>query len=118
VNISEAVKFVLQNRGRKVFKAWSVDALTEAFIQASNSREFVYVEHDGKIVGVLLARAKPAQGELFIREVLTTAPGALKAMLAKFREWYGTDWTITAMRRDYYVRYNTPRLIALLERTA
>lgn len=117
VDVDTVLRFVLKNRKHKVFKQWSVDQMRERFIAGAFTKQFVYTtDAAGKLVGVLLAESRPAKKELHIMEVLTTAPGALRAMLAKFKEWYGDGWTMTARRKGRDVVYNTPRLVHLLER--
>lgn len=113
-DVEDAVNYVLKHRKNKVFRGLSPEQIRGLIVNAAEKREFVTVESPEGLCGVLVARADHDKKELFIKHVLTTARGALKAMLVKFHEWY-PGWTLAALRRNKPVRYNTPRLVHLLE---
>jgi hypothetical protein len=113
--LADLIRFTLQHRRNKVFKGQTVQQIGWALERAVNQRGLALaVTEKNEIVGICCATPMHEHKVLRVHEVLCIAPGALSAIVEKYREWFN-GYAITARRRGQEVQYQTGRLIHLLE---
>lgn len=110
ISIKHTVEWILRNRGTKVFQGYDEVSLALTIMEKAEQNLLFYVTNaDGQLVGILIADKKPESNTILVLEALTTAHGALRAIVNIGRSYY-PEYELEAVRRGKLKTYNTTRL--------
>jgi hypothetical protein len=111
MNISDAVKFVMENRKNKVCRGWTPYQITYDITEAIKRNNFAYTVNDNEeLTGVCWGTSNVTTKVFHVDAILTVEKGALKELVKYFQRTF-KDYIILAERRDVFRTYNTPKLI-------
>ena len=115
--LGELVQFVLANRKGKAFIGFTEEQIASEILQAAEENTMHYViDNDKNVCGIVIASKVEEMRMMFIKNILTTKPFALKHFVKRFKErfpdyrlrafrWHGADKTKCDL-----VDYNTDKL--------
>lgn len=110
VTLGEMVKFVLDNRKGNAFVDYSEELIANAINEAAKNNTMLYcLTEDGKICGLILARADDENKIMHVDDCLTKEKWCLKSFVNEFRKRW-PNYKLTAARRKKFIEYNTTKL--------
>lgn len=115
--LGELVQFVLANRKGKAFIGFTEEQIASEILQAAEENTMHYViDNDKNICGIVIASKVEEMKMMFIKNIITTKPFAIKYFVQRFKELF-PEYRLRAQRwhgpnksRCDLVDYNTNKL--------
>lgn len=112
--LKELVDYSFYNRRGKAFLGWTIQDITNAFIDSLQEGTLLYsVDERGNINGVVHATRFEKDKVLFVGNILATGKGVLGQFVGRFKKMF-PGYQLEAQRRQRHIKYRTGRLVKLL----
>jgi hypothetical protein len=116
ITLGQITEWILKNRRKTAFINYTAETIMDELVRCVNDRTMVLItEPDNSIVGVATGVVNSEISKLYVYNILTTKPKAVKQMVVWFKTNY-PNLTLTGKARGVRPRKfnNTNKLLARL----
>lgn len=117
VTLGQLVEFVLKNRRGKAFFNYTEPHIAYDIYHASQEGTMLYaVNDDGKLCGIVVASKVEEMRMMYVKDILTTEPWAIKRFVKMFKEGWpeyrlrAQRWRDAGKTKPTLIDYKTNKL--------